>query len=118
RAARGEGLLRAQHEAHAGVLPRVFGRARLCATGGGTNAGAQGPQKQHRKSATSRGTNLGRLRRSVLDALPWGHHLLLMERVKDGAQRRWYLVHAVEQGWSRNTLALMIDGRAHERQGQ
>jgi predicted nuclease of restriction endonuclease-like (RecB) superfamily len=51
-------------------------------------------------------------------SLPWGHHILLLERVKDTLQRRWYMVQTLACGWSRNVLALQIDGAAHARQGQ
>ena len=51
-------------------------------------------------------------------SLPWGHHVLLMERFKDRQQRDWYMTQALLHGWSRNTLALQIDGQLHQRQGQ
>ncbi|MFA5903607.1 MAG: PDDEXK nuclease domain-containing protein [Desulfobacula sp.] len=50
--------------------------------------------------------------------IPWGHNILLMEKVKDLSVRCWYMQQATEQGWSRDTLAAMIKGRAHERQGK
>ena len=40
--------------------------------------------------------------------LPWSHHTLLMEKVKDFSIRLWYMKESVEQGWSHNTLAAMI----------
>jgi predicted nuclease of restriction endonuclease-like (RecB) superfamily len=50
--------------------------------------------------------------------IPWGHHALLLEKVKDLSTRIWYMHQALAQGWSRNTLGLMIGSRTHERQGQ
>lgn len=50
-------------------------------------------------------------------ALPWGHHVLLLERVKPAAERRWYAEQAVAQGWSRSVLQAQIAGAAHQRQG-
>ena len=50
--------------------------------------------------------------------IPWGHHILLMEKVKDLPTRLWYMQQTIEQGWSRDTLAAMIKGKAHERQGE
>jgi predicted nuclease of restriction endonuclease-like (RecB) superfamily len=41
-----------------------------------------------------------------------------MEKVKDLPTRLWYMHQTIEQGWSRDTLATMIKGKAHERQGQ
>jgi predicted nuclease of restriction endonuclease-like (RecB) superfamily len=50
--------------------------------------------------------------------LPWGHHVLLLERLKDPTTRRWYAEQAVAYGWSRAILDLQIEGRLHERQGK
>jgi predicted nuclease of restriction endonuclease-like (RecB) superfamily len=54
---------------------------------------------------------------SLLWQLPWGHHALLLEKVKPVDTRRWYIAQTLAQGWSRATLMLMIDGAAHDRQG-
>lgn len=50
-------------------------------------------------------------------SLPWGHHILLFERVSDPGLRSFYVERAVAEGWSRDVLGLMIKSRAHERQG-
>lgn len=50
--------------------------------------------------------------------IPWFHHVILMEKVKDLAARLWYVRQTIEQGWSRSVLTLMIKSRAHTRQGQ
>jgi len=55
---------------------------------------------------------------AVISHLPWGHHILLIERVKDLSARLWYMRQTLAQGWSRNVLALMIDSSAHLRQGK
>jgi len=49
--------------------------------------------------------------------IPWGHNILLMEKVKDLPARLWYMQQTVEQGWTRDTLAAMIKGKANQRQG-
>jgi len=38
--------------------------------------------------------------------IPWGHHALLLEKVKEQSIRQWYMQQIIAQGWSRNTLAL------------
>lgn len=50
--------------------------------------------------------------------LPWAHNVILMEKLKDLKMRTWYASAALECGWSRNVLALQIDGQAHKRQGK
>ena len=54
----------------------------------------------------------------VLLALPWGHHLLLMEKIKDAETRCWYMQATLSNGWSRNVLQMQIDTVAHVRQGK
>ncbi len=53
----------------------------------------------------------------LLWSIPWWHHSVLLSRVKDLATRIWYMHQILAQGWSRDVLSIMIDGRAHERQG-
>ena len=55
---------------------------------------------------------------TTLLPIPWGHHVLLMEKIKDLPTRLWYMRQAVANGWSRNVLAIMIDSRTHERHGR
>lgn len=55
---------------------------------------------------------------SLLWAVPWAHHVVLMEKVKDLPTRRWYMEQTLANGWSRNVLALQIDARAHARHGK
>lgn len=55
---------------------------------------------------------------SLLWLIPWGHHAILIAKVKDLAVRRWYMEQTLANGWSRNILALQIDGQAHARQGK
>jgi len=50
--------------------------------------------------------------------LPWFHHVILIEKVKELSTRIWYMQQTIEQGWSRDTLAAMIKGKVHDRQGQ
>ena len=50
--------------------------------------------------------------------IPWAHHVILVQKVKDFATRRWYMEQTLQNGWSRNILALQIDAGAHMRQGK
>ncbi len=54
----------------------------------------------------------------LVSQIPWGHNILLMERVKDLSIRFWYMEQIVQNGWSRDTLWLMIKSGAHLRQGK
>lgn len=50
--------------------------------------------------------------------LPWGHNVVLVEKVKDPSERLWYAQQAVQNGWSRAVLVHQIDTGLHARQGQ
>ncbi len=49
--------------------------------------------------------------------LPWGHNILLLQKVEDLPTRLWYMRQTLAQGWSRDVLGLMIKSDAHTRQG-
>lgn len=55
---------------------------------------------------------------SLLFSIPWFHHIVLLEKVKDQTVRRWYMEQTLTNGWSRNVLGLMIEARSHSRQGK
>jgi predicted nuclease of restriction endonuclease-like (RecB) superfamily len=50
--------------------------------------------------------------------IPWGHNFMLMEKIKDLPTRLWYMEQTIQNGWSRDTLGLMIKSALHERQGK
>ena len=54
----------------------------------------------------------------LVASIPWGHHLLLVEKIKDAATRQWYMKATVTHGWSRNILQMQIETAAHARQGK
>ena len=60
---------------------------------------------------------LAALRDEPFFSLPWGHHVVLMEKVKAHDARGWYVERAVTEGWSRDVLTGMIKSEAHRRQG-
>lgn len=53
-----------------------------------------------------------------LAQLPWYHHLALLDKLTNPADRLWYAAKTVEHGWSRNVLALQIEAGLHLRQGK
>jgi len=50
--------------------------------------------------------------------IPWGHNLVLLDRLKTPEERLWYAQRAFQYGWSRSVLAIQIETRLHARQGQ
>jgi predicted nuclease of restriction endonuclease-like (RecB) superfamily len=49
--------------------------------------------------------------------LPWGHNVVLMQKVKAAEQRLWYAAKALEHGWSRAVLTVQIETGLFGRQG-
>jgi predicted nuclease of restriction endonuclease-like (RecB) superfamily len=41
--------------------------------------------------------------------IPWGHNILLLEKIKDKEQRFWYVKSTIEHGWSRAVLWHQIE---------
>lgn len=50
--------------------------------------------------------------------LPWGHNLLLIEKIKDKNIRKLYIEKTIENGWSRNVLSIQIENNYHLRIGK
>lgn len=50
--------------------------------------------------------------------IPWGHNMILMEKVQYQEERLWYVKKVIENGWSRSMLALWIDSKLHMRETQ
>lgn len=51
-------------------------------------------------------------------AIPWGHNVVLVEQIKNPAERLWYARKAVENGWSRSVMVHWIESDLYERQGK
>jgi predicted nuclease of restriction endonuclease-like (RecB) superfamily len=49
--------------------------------------------------------------------LPWGHHQLLLDKVKTVEERRFYIQKCAEIGWSRNIMLHQIESGLYNRQG-
>jgi predicted nuclease of restriction endonuclease-like (RecB) superfamily len=59
----------------------------------------------------------GPIVQQLLDKLPWGHHCVLIDKLKSREDRRWYAAKAIEHNWSRNILLMQIETRLMERSG-
>ena len=47
--------------------------------------------------------------------IPWGHHMLMLDKLTVPAARLWYLHATTQFGWSRNVLLNQIKAGAYER---
>jgi predicted nuclease of restriction endonuclease-like (RecB) superfamily len=50
--------------------------------------------------------------------LPWGHNVVLLDKLPGLETRRWYAAKAIEHNWSRNILVMQIETRLLERSGK
>ena len=51
----------------------------------------------------------------IVAEVPWGHNLLIINKIQDYAGRTYYLEHTKIFGWSRNVLLNQIKAHAYER---
>lgn len=49
--------------------------------------------------------------------IPWGHNIVIIDKVKDPQERAWYVGKTLENGWSRSILKMQIDTELYNRQG-
>jgi predicted nuclease of restriction endonuclease-like (RecB) superfamily len=50
--------------------------------------------------------------------IPWGHNIILLQKLKDRAQRLWYARQVTANGWSRAMLVHWIESDLYSRQGK
>ncbi|OGI09947.1 MAG: hypothetical protein A2Y40_01785 [Candidatus Margulisbacteria bacterium GWF2_35_9] len=50
--------------------------------------------------------------------IPWGHNMVILDRIKDPNQRLWYIQQTLENGWSRSMLEHWIELDLYKRQGK
>lgn len=48
--------------------------------------------------------------------IPWGHNTVLLDKVADDAERKWYIEKTTQNNWSRNVLVHQIESKLYERQ--
>ena len=50
--------------------------------------------------------------------IPWGHNMLLLDKVEDATKRLWYAQQALEGGWSRTVLESWVESDLYGRKGR
>jgi predicted nuclease of restriction endonuclease-like (RecB) superfamily len=56
--------------------------------------------------------------KQLLLSIPWGHNIILIEKIKDLEARFWYMQQTLENDWGRDTLVSMIKSKVYERSGK
>jgi predicted nuclease of restriction endonuclease-like (RecB) superfamily len=55
--------------------------------------------------------------RQVVAEIPWGHHLLILNKISDPMEAFFYIRQTIEHNWSRNMLTFHIEQKLFSRQG-
>lgn len=55
---------------------------------------------------------------TAVSQIPWGHNIVLMQRLDTYEDRLWYVHETIKNGWSRNVLAMRIESELHKRKGK
>lgn len=50
--------------------------------------------------------------------IPWGHNIMLLQKLRDPLLRLWYARKTIEHGWSRAMLVHQIETSLHKREGR
>ena len=56
--------------------------------------------------------------KSALFLVPWGHHVLIIHKIKEIPEALFYLQQTIEYNWSRAILTLQIEQDLYKRQGK
>jgi predicted nuclease of restriction endonuclease-like (RecB) superfamily len=60
----------------------------------------------------------GEITQQPVAQIPWGHNVLLLEKVKASKERLWYAAKTIENGWSRSMLTIWIENDLYNREGK
>lgn len=50
--------------------------------------------------------------------IPWGHNIVILDKIKDPEERAWYVTQTTQYGWSRAILTHQIESGLYHRQGK
>jgi predicted nuclease of restriction endonuclease-like (RecB) superfamily len=53
-----------------------------------------------------------------VDQLPWGHNILIFTKCSSVEEARFYMSQTLQEGWSRDVLALQLKSKLHNRAGR
>ncbi|MHB8482018.1 MAG: PDDEXK nuclease domain-containing protein [Nitrospiria bacterium] len=60
----------------------------------------------------------GSIVQQVAGQIPWFHNCVLLDKIKNLEERKWYMHQTVQHGWSRNVLVHQIESGLYKRQGK
>lgn len=57
-------------------------------------------------------------RQKLVSQIPWGHNILIFSKSKNINEAHYYIQQTIENGWSRDVLALQLKSQLYQRQGK
>jgi predicted nuclease of restriction endonuclease-like (RecB) superfamily len=81
-------------------------------------ARGQPARELHVQKLSQAATESVRAAVELVASLPWGHNIVLMQKIKDVDARLWYARAALEHSWSRAMLTHHIETQLHRREGK
>jgi predicted nuclease of restriction endonuclease-like (RecB) superfamily len=54
----------------------------------------------------------------VFVSIPWGHHILIIQKIKNSEEALFYVSKTLENNWSRSVLGYQIETQLYQRQGK
>lgn len=58
-----------------------------------------------------------KLSQQLVDQIPWGHNIQIFTKAKNLEEAEFYIQQTIENGWSRDVLALQLKSSLYSRQG-
>ncbi|WP_068466663.1 PDDEXK nuclease domain-containing protein [Candidatus Protochlamydia phocaeensis] len=58
------------------------------------------------------------IRETAVSQIPWGHNIVLLQKLNNTKERLWYAEQTIVNGWSRNMLVNWIESGLYNRQGK
>lgn len=52
----------------------------------------------------------------VVAQIPWGHNIVILDKINNLEERKWYIKNSAQNGWSRNVLVHQIESSLYQRQ--
>ena len=70
------------------------------------------------KLEESKAEQLGSENSALLFQIPWGHHILIFQKIKNQPEAIFYIKETIKNNWSRAVLHHQIESSLYERQGK
>lgn len=59
-----------------------------------------------------------KISQQLVGQIPWGHNILIIQKIDSLEERLWYVKKTIEHGWSRSVLDTWISSNLYARQGK